>query len=160
MIPSDNASRLSFILNTMFRWYSVAAFMLMSGIAPAIAAEQDATAARINPVTVFARGKQSALLALKDFGRYAITVTSARGVALQTLDRMAGAGPGPVVGEPGKQDGRHDLFLDRGEYKILAHAVPTWVTRWRSIATCCTTLLPHPRHRPRPVNPAAGEGLS
>jgi len=32
------------------------------------------------------------------------------------------AGAGSIVGEPGKQDGRLDLFLDRGEYKILTYA--------------------------------------
>lgn len=74
----------------------------------------------LDPVTVPARGDQSALLTLKAFGRYAITVTSSQGVALQPLDRMAGAGN--ISGEAGKQDGRLDLFLDRGEYRILTHA--------------------------------------
>lgn len=93
---------------------------LVSGAATSIAAETDSGIARINPNEVPARGKQSALLTLKAFGRYAITVNSSQGVALQPLDRMAGAGN--IVGEPGKQDGRLDLFLDRGEYKILTHA--------------------------------------
>lgn len=93
---------------------------LMLGAAPSLAAEQDTAIARINPATVPARGKHSALLTLKSFGRYAITVTSSQGVSLQPLDRMSGAGL--VVGEPGKQDGRLDLFLDRGEYKILTQA--------------------------------------
>ena len=88
--------------------------------APCIAAEQEAPIARISPATVPARGDHSALLTLKAFGRYAITVTSSQGMALQTLDRMAGAGR--TAGEAGKQDGRLDLFLDRGEYKVLTHA--------------------------------------
>ena len=95
--------------------------MLISGVAPSIAAEQDtAAAARISPAIVPARGTQSALLTLKAFGRYAVTVNSTQGVALQPLDRMAGAGE--IAGEAGKQDGRLDLFLDRGEIKILTHA--------------------------------------
>ncbi len=76
--------------------------------------------ARVNPPTVAARGNQSALINLKSFGRYAITVNSSQGVALQLMDRMAGAVAS--AGEAGKQDGRLDLFLDRGEYKILTHA--------------------------------------
>lgn len=93
---------------------------LIASIAPSIAAEQDAAAAHLDRTTVTARGKQSALLTLKAFGRYAVTVASTQGVALQSVDRMSGAGP--VVGEPGKQDGRLDLFLDRGEYKIVTYA--------------------------------------
>jgi hypothetical protein len=56
------------------------------------------------------------------FGRYAVTVTSSQGVALQSVDRMAGAGS--INGEVGNQDGRLDMFLDRGQYKILTHASP------------------------------------
>lgn len=114
------ATLLSFIFSILSRWCSVSVVVLMSGIAPSIAAEQDVAVARIDPQTVAARGNQSALLTLKAFGCSAITVTSTQGVGLQSLDRMAGAGP--VVVEPGKQDGRLDLFLDRGEYKILTHA--------------------------------------
>lgn len=74
------------IFNIMFRWCSVAAVMLMTGIVPSLAAEPDDTA-HINPATVDARGKQPALLTLKALGCYAITAFSAQGVALQSLDR-------------------------------------------------------------------------
>jgi len=111
--------------NSTSHWHSALvamsmSFALMLGSAPAISAEQEAPSARIEPATVAAQGNQSAILTLKSFGRYAVTVTSSQGVALQSVDRMAGAGP--LVGEAGKQDGRLDLFLDRGEYKILTHA--------------------------------------
>lgn len=89
--------------------------MLIAGFASSLAAERDDTV-RINHATVAARGRQSAPLTLKAFGRYAITGTSA-----QSRDGTTGAGR-LIVGETGKQDGRLDLFLDRGEHNILAHA--------------------------------------
>jgi hypothetical protein len=120
MNPFGIAALLNTFFNTMLRWCLMFVVLLLTSISPSIAAEQDAGIARINPASVPAHGKQSALLTLKSFGRYAITIASSQGVALQSLDRMAGAGP--IVGEAGKQDGRLDLFLDRGEYKILTYA--------------------------------------
>lgn len=114
------ATLLNSVFSILSPWCSMSAIVLMFGTAASLAAEQDVAIARIDPQIVTARGNQSALLTLKAFGRYAITVTSTQGVALQSLDRMAGAGP--IIGETGKQDGRLDLFLDRGEYKILTHA--------------------------------------
>jgi hypothetical protein len=92
--------------------------VLFSIAMPALAT--DSPAAKLDRSTVPARGKQSANLTVSAFGRYGITVSSTQGVALQVVDRMAGAGV--VVGEAGKQDGRLDLFLDRGEHKIVAIA--------------------------------------
>ena len=86
----------------------------------AVAWGEEGAVAVLNPTTVPARGDQDARLTLKSFGRYAVTVSSSQGVALQPVDRMSGAGR--TAGEAGKQDGRLDLFLDRGEYKILTHA--------------------------------------
>lgn len=96
----------------------VCALALFYGAFPAIAAEPDEPAAKLDRSTLNAN--QSALLTVKAFGRYAITATSKQGVELQALDRMSGAGP--RNGEPGVQDGRLDLFLDRGETKILTRA--------------------------------------
>ena len=79
-----------------------------------------APAAALSKTTLPARGSQQALLTISRFGRYSVTVKSAQGVSLQLVDRMAG--PGEVAGKPGEQDGRLDLFLDRGECKILARA--------------------------------------
>lgn len=81
----------------------------------------DAPAA-LSRTTLPARGAQEAILTVNRFGRYAVTVKSEQGVALQLVDRMAG--PGPVAGRGGEQDGRLDVFLDRGQYKILAQADP------------------------------------
>lgn len=67
-----------------------------------------------------ASGQHSTLLNVSQFGRYSITAQSAQGTALQYVDRMAG--PSEINGVPGKQDGRLDLFLNQGEYKIITHA--------------------------------------
>ena len=75
-------------------------------------------AATLERTSVPAAGSQSALLSVTRFGRYALSVTSAQGMSLQVVDRMAG--PGPVEGTVGQRDGRLDVFLERGEYKLLA----------------------------------------
>lgn len=93
--------------------------LLCSGwLANAVAAQSvDTAGAVMRPAVVPAAGRQVAELEVADFGRYAITLSSARGTALQVVDRMAGAGE--VAGEAGKQDGRLDLFLDRGTVRVL-----------------------------------------
>src|SRR5213596_2002250 len=53
-------------------------------------------------------------------GRQAVTVASPQGTALQLVDRIAG--PGQAQGTTGKSDGRLDVFLDRGEYQVVAFA--------------------------------------
>lgn len=101
--------------------FCTALLLALLSTARSVAAEPvPSSEARLDRATVVARGKQSALLTVNAFGRYAVTVSSAQGVALQAVDRMAGSGP--LNGQVGKQDGRLDLFLDRGEYKILTHA--------------------------------------
>ncbi len=69
-----------------------------------------------------ARGEHEALLTVERFGRYAITVKSDQGTALQLIDRMAG--PSAVQGIAGAKDGRIDAFLDRGTYKLKLIADP------------------------------------
>ncbi len=99
---------------------ALGAAMLLAMAMPSSAAELPA--AKLDRSSVPAKGKQSALLTVGAFGRYAVTVTSDQGVALQMVDRMSGAGP--VVGQPGREDGRLDLFFDRGEQKIVTIASP------------------------------------
>ncbi len=72
--------------------------------------------AQLSQTTVPATGTHDVLLTVATFGRYAVIASSAQGVALQLVDRMAG--PGGIAGAPGQSDGRLDLFLDRGIYKI------------------------------------------
>jgi hypothetical protein len=75
--------------------------------------------ATFDRATVPAAGKQSAILTVPRFGRYALTVKSSQGTGLQVVDRMAG--PGPIDGSAGERDGRLDVLLERGEYKVLTH---------------------------------------
>lgn len=90
------------------------------GIALALAAwgRSDSPGATFDRERVPDRGRQVAHLSIAAAGRYAIAVASRGGVALQVVDRMAG--PGPVTGEAGARDGRIDLFLDRGEVRVVA----------------------------------------
>jgi uncharacterized protein len=68
--------------------------------------------------TIFpASSRQETILTVEQFGRYAITVKSPRGTALQLIDFMDG--PGAIKGSAGREDGRLDAFLDRGSYKLV-----------------------------------------
>ncbi len=69
-----------------------------------------------------AAGSQNVRLAVTAFGRYAVMARSEEGVSLQMVDRMAG--PGPVSGKPGQEDGRLDLFLDVGDYRLVTSGHP------------------------------------
>ncbi len=71
----------------------------------------------LDRVVVPARGRQTATLRIAAFGRYAVRVESKQGTAVQLVDRMAG--PGTPAGRAGEADGRLDLLLDRGEYRLL-----------------------------------------
>ena len=80
-------------------------------------AASPAPAVVLSRETVPAAGRQEALLRVARFGRYALTVTSAAGSTLQLVDRMAG--PGETAGAVGQRDGRLDVFLEQGEYKLV-----------------------------------------
>jgi hypothetical protein len=58
----------------------------------------------------------SVLLTIPAPGRYAIAARSPSGVALQLVDMIAG--PGEAAGAAGLRDGRLDLLLDKGVYKL------------------------------------------
>lgn len=68
-------------------------------------------------VALPAAGRHETVVTVSRFGRFAVGVESAQGTALRIVDRMAG--PGETRGTTGEADGRLDLFLDRGEYKII-----------------------------------------
>ena len=72
---------------------------------------------RIDPPRLPAAGRQTATLAITEPGRYAITAASGTGTALQLVDRLAG--PGEIAGSAGERDGRLDLLLDRGTYRLV-----------------------------------------
>ncbi len=73
--------------------------------------------ARVVPVEIPAAGRQVAIVSIPRFGRWAVIATSKEGVALTVVDRMSG--PGPRAGTPGEEDGRSDVFLDRGQFRIV-----------------------------------------
>lgn len=78
--------------------------------------------ARVVPAEVPAAGRQVAVVTVPRFGRWALTATSKEGVALTVVDRMAG--PGPRLGTPGEEDGRADVFLDRGQVRLVLNGDP------------------------------------
>ncbi len=94
-------------------------FWLLLAATSGFAAPQ-AEAPRLDQGRLPARGDAHTLLHINAFGRYTILGRSARGVALQLVDRMAG--PGPLAGKPGQQDGRLDPFLEKGDYLLRALA--------------------------------------
>ncbi|HYU33422.1 MAG TPA: hypothetical protein VEW48_14795 [Thermoanaerobaculia bacterium] len=64
-----------------------------------------------------AKGRQEAILTVDRFGRYSVRVESAQGTSIELIDRMAGSLG--RSGEPGRENGRLDLILDRGTYKLV-----------------------------------------
>ncbi|MDE2362971.1 MAG: DUF1311 domain-containing protein [Hyphomicrobiales bacterium] len=86
---------------------------------PAQAAPVVATAPGVvEPASVPADRDASARVTIPAPGRYAIRAESASGVAIQLVDMIAG--PGAVAGAAGARDGRLDLLLDKGVYKLRA----------------------------------------
>lgn len=71
--------------------------------------------------TVFnAKGANETLLHIDKPGRCSIQVKSQQGTALTIVDRMAG--PYESSGTAGQQDGRIDLLLDSGTYKVRLYS--------------------------------------
>src|SRR5437867_401438 len=93
---------------------------LLLGLAAAPSLAAPPAEPTLSRITVPARGQQEAILTVPAFGRYAVTIASPQGTALQLVDRIAG--PGQAQGTTGKTDGRLDVFLDRGEYQVVAFA--------------------------------------
>ncbi|MBT3222816.1 MAG: hypothetical protein HN348_27380, partial [Proteobacteria bacterium] len=80
----------------------------------ALAAPPVLTAEEVPP------GTQEAVVIIDDFGRFAITATSDQGTSIQVVDRMTG--PGTIHGLAGSENGRTDMFLERGDYKLVARS--------------------------------------
>ncbi|HEX7528706.1 MAG TPA: hypothetical protein VF425_06325, partial [Thermoanaerobaculia bacterium] len=78
--------------------------------------------ATVVPAEVPGAGRHVAVVTVPRFGRWALTATSDEGVALTVVDRMAG--PGERVGTPGEEDGRADVFLDRGQVRLVLNGDP------------------------------------
>jgi len=74
------------------------------------------TSALLDQAVFQARGQNETLLHIQKPGRYSIQVRSGQGTRLEVVDRMAG--PFASSGIAGIEDGRVDVLLDIGAYKI------------------------------------------
>src|SRR5262245_41285330 len=88
----------------------------LAAAAPALPPAAPEPSARLSGATVSAATDGQVLLTVEASGRFAIRAESKTGVALQLVDMITG--PGDVAGEPGGRDGRLDVLLDRGVYKL------------------------------------------
>ncbi|HMA71433.1 MAG TPA: hypothetical protein VKP67_08095, partial [Xanthobacteraceae bacterium] len=75
-----------------------------------------ADTAHLSRSSISASADAQAMLAVDAPGRFSIRAASRTGVALQLVDMIAG--PGELAGEAGVRDGRVDVLLDKGIYKI------------------------------------------
>ncbi|MEM9557646.1 MAG: hypothetical protein AAGC60_25535 [Acidobacteriota bacterium] len=102
------------VLLTMLAWSPGAT----ADDAPEAESSQDPTLqeATLQDPTLPATGRQVTRLTIPTTGRWSVRAESARGVALRLVDRMSG--PGAWAGAAGGDDGRLDLFLDAGVYRI------------------------------------------
>jgi len=101
-------------------------FLWALQIAPALCANQNTDklppvppdpSARLSQSSVSAAAAdETALLTVETPGRFSIRAQSGGGVALQLVDMMMG--PGEVSGKAGVRDGRLDVLLDRGVYRL------------------------------------------
>jgi len=82
--------------------------------------EVETSSAKLTKKKVPAKGRQTSVLDVERFGRFAVTVEAPQGTALQVVSKMTG--PGDMKGVPGETNGRVDTFLDRGQYQVLAHS--------------------------------------
>ena len=71
----------------------------------------------LSAAEVPASGSQESFLSVDRFGRYSVRVENAQGSTVEVVDRMAGSLG--KAGEAGRENGRLDLFLDRGQYKLV-----------------------------------------
>ena len=103
-------------LNLQRLAWALALALLVAPITAAGAAES--ALATLSRTHFPAKGESSAILRVTQAGRYALTAKSKQGTRIQIVDRMAG--PAEAAGTAGEQDGRLDLLLDAGTYKVLA----------------------------------------
>lgn len=90
------------------RWLAVA------GVLSALSAQAGPD---LSPARLPADGRREALLTIDQPGAYMISVRSSIGLSLQLIDRMTG--PAEPTGETGRRDGRLELLLDSGTYKVI-----------------------------------------
>src|SRR3954454_23567821 len=103
------------------RLFSVTIILFASGIYDALSAqdlpaERPVAAATLSKTRVSAISETDTLLEVQVAGRFSLRTQSAAGVSLQLVDMATG--PGDVSGAAGTRDGRIDVLLDRGTYKL------------------------------------------
>jgi len=76
--------------------------------------------ARLRRAEIPAAGRQETILSVERFGRYSVRAASRQGTAVRVIDRMAGELG--AAGEAGRENGRIDLFLDRGDYQVVTES--------------------------------------
>ena len=84
--------------------------------APDLPAQIPQAASRLSTTRVPADGESAALLEVQVPGRFSLRAQSSAGVSLQLIDMATG--PGDVAGAGGARDGRIDVLLDKGTYKL------------------------------------------
>ena len=75
---------------------------------------------RLEQTEFDAHGRNETLLHIGTPGRYSLQAESNQGTKIEIVDRMAG--PFAAAGSAGEWDGRLDLLLDKGTYKIRLHS--------------------------------------
>jgi hypothetical protein len=96
---------------------ALASLVAMLGFAAAPATPPADPQVSLSVQEVPGTGRQEAILSVDRFGRYSVQAESAQGTAVELIDRMAGSLG--RSGEPGTENGRLDLILDRGTYKVV-----------------------------------------
>lgn len=92
-----------------------------------------------------ATGAQKTLLTVDRYGRYSIRVENPQGSSVELIDRMAGSLGS--AGVAGKESGRLDLFLDRGQYQLRIASAEKGSGKVRVQARSFRELHPSPAPR-------------
>jgi hypothetical protein len=94
-----------------------ALFLLGAGPVPQGSPPESPPEVSLSVPDVPATGRREAVLTVDRYGRYSVRAESAQGTSVELIDRMAGSLGSS--GEPGRENGRLDLILDRGAYKLV-----------------------------------------
>ena len=85
-------------------------------LAASLAGQTEGELPRLEQTEFAAHGRNETLLHISVPGHYSLQAKSDQGTEIEIVDRMAG--PFATAGYAGEQDGRLDLLLDTGTYKI------------------------------------------
>ena len=110
-----NAARFGACLADVYR-LRMASLSSSPSDAEQLPAAPPAPAARLSISSVPASTDGEALATVTSAGRFSIRAASKTGVAVQLVDMITG--PGDIAGDAGTRDGRLDVLLDKGVYKL------------------------------------------